>query len=100
MNALTGDAIPHWVQLLVVIISILGVVGGAAAFLFVMWPAIRAGERRAKRIEAWMDSDEGKRVKAAVVQKVTASLVQGEPTSQEAFLKEDGPPGAQQKGDF
>jgi hypothetical protein len=100
MNALTGDAVPHWLQFLVIVISILGVLGGAAAFLFVMWPAIRAGERRARRLEEWMDSDEGKRVKAAVIQKVTGPAIVGERTSPEAFLKEDVPSGDPKKGAF
>lgn len=87
------EGFPPWAQLAVTLIAltaaIVGILSGfgaALAFLCVMWPAIRNGERRAQRIETWVDSDEGRRVAAFLREKVN---LDGKPASRGAFLSED-----------
>lgn len=39
------NAVPAWLQIAMAVSGVLGVVGGAAAFVFVIWPSIRIQTR-------------------------------------------------------
>lgn len=62
--------LPVWAQAILVVAAILANVGTFAFVIFVLWPSIRSQERRAGKIEVWMDSPEGQRVKAAIMSKI------------------------------
>lgn len=62
--------LPLWAQAVLALAAILANLGTFAFVIFVLWPSIRSQERRADRIEAWMDSPEGRRIKAAVVSRI------------------------------
>lgn len=84
-----GEGLPHWLQVLVAIIAILGFLGGAAAFLFVIWPSIRRGERRAERLEKWMDGPEGQLARKKFVEFLNRGAIEGTPQEPDEFLRED-----------
>jgi hypothetical protein len=52
------SAVPAWLQITAVVASILFSTGGACAFLFVMWPAIRRQNRMADRMDTFLESSE------------------------------------------
>jgi hypothetical protein len=83
---LQGQTLPFWIQVLMAVIAVLSFLGGACAFLFIMWPAIRKGERRAERVEAWLNSVEGKKVTNALISK--AMGMPGERVKPDQFLRE------------
>lgn len=83
---LQSQALPYWLQIVLAAVAVLGFVGGACAFLFVMWPAIRKSESRAQRMERWADSPEGRRVFRLIVAKVTG--LTGDRVEPDAFLRE------------
>lgn len=88
-TTLPGEGLPHWLQLLVATVAVLGFMGGAAAFLFVIWPSIRRGERRAERIEKWIDGPEGQLAKEKLLGFLRKGLMEGTPQDADAFLRED-----------
>lgn len=45
------NAVPAWLQIAMAVSGVLGVVGGAAAFVFVIWPSIRLQTRFIKSQE-------------------------------------------------
>jgi hypothetical protein len=79
-------------QLVMVCATVLSLLLGAAAFLFVIWPSIRNAERRAARLEKWMDGAEAKELYRAVRSKVFGfESGHKQPASREAFLREAVP---------
>jgi hypothetical protein len=83
------------IQIILVATAILSLAGGAAAFLFVIWPSIRNQERRAARLEQWIDSAEGAAVIRSVKAKISSLDAGGQPTSKDAFLRESDQCGSQ-----
>jgi len=88
-TTLPGAGLPHWVQLLVAVVAVLGFVGGAAAFLFVIWPSIRRADKRADRIEKWIDGPEGQAAYKKFTEFLRKGLVEGTPQDPGEFLRED-----------
>lgn len=72
-------------QAIIATVTMLSFVGGASAFLFVIWPSIRSAERRGARIEAWCESDEAKKIVSAIKSKIGLEEG-GTPSSREDFL--------------
>ena len=88
-TTLPGAGLPHWVQLLVAVVAVLGFLGGAWAFLFVIWPSIRRGERRAERIERWVDGPDGQAACKKFNEFLRKGLIDGTVQDPDAFLRED-----------
>jgi hypothetical protein len=65
--------LPVWAQAILALAAILANVATLLFVVFVLWPSIRSQERRAGRIEKWMDGPEGARAKAAVLSKIEGS---------------------------
>lgn len=74
-----------YLQAIIACVTILSFLGGACAFFFVFWPSIRNAERRGARLEAWFESDEAKRLIAAVRSKIGLEEG-GVPSSKSQFL--------------
>jgi hypothetical protein len=74
-------------QYVMVSVASVSLVGGACAFLFVIWPSIRNAERRGARMEAWFDGPDAKKVVSALKTKLGLEAG-GSPSSKEAFLRE------------
>jgi hypothetical protein len=62
--------LPAWVQVVIAVTAILANVGTFAFVIFVLWPSIRNQERRANRLEAWLERDEVKQAIWKLVDKV------------------------------
>ena len=62
--------LPLWAQAILALAAILANVGTFAFVIFVLWPSIRNQERRADKLEAWVDGPEGQRIKAAVISRI------------------------------
>jgi hypothetical protein len=62
--------LPLWVQAILALAAILANLATMAFVLLVLWPSIRNQERRADKLETWMDGPEGQRIKAAVISKI------------------------------
>ena len=50
--------LPVWAQAILALTAILANVGTFAFVIFVLWPSIRNQERRAQRLENWLERDE------------------------------------------
>jgi hypothetical protein len=83
------------IQITLVVTAVLSLAGGAAAFLLVIWPSIRSQERRAARLERWLDSSDGEVTIRALKAKLTGLDAGARPISKEAFLSEVDPYGDQ-----
>lgn len=90
MNLVAGG-FPNWAQVVVTLIAVLAAlvgivsgIGAALAFCLVIWPSIRNGERRARRVEDWLESSEGRRVISLLREKADLS---GTPMTPEAFAE-------------
>ena len=84
----TVEGLPHWVQLVAVVTAVLAFILSALAFVLVVWPAIRNGERRARRMEEFLDSSEGKELIRAAKSKVMGLAAGGKPVDKDSFLRE------------
>ena len=62
--------LPLWAQAVLAIGAILANVGTLLFVLLVLWPSIRNQDRRAARLEAWVDGPEGQRLREAVIAKI------------------------------
>jgi hypothetical protein len=83
------------IQIILVVTAVLSLAGGAAAFLLVIWPSIRNQERRAARLERWLDSADGEMTVRALKSKLVGLDAGGQPSSKGAFLREATPVGNQ-----
>ena len=62
--------LPIWAQAILALTAILANVGTFAFVIFVLWPSIRNQERRAQRLENWLERDEVKQAVWKLVDKV------------------------------
>ena len=63
-----------------------------------LWPSIRSQERRARRLETWIDGPEGQRLKIAALSKIEKADgldAAGKPVNKDAWSR-----GLQQAGDL
>ena len=82
------NAVPAWLQIGMAVAGILAFLGGAAAFLFVIWPSIRRQNRLGNRIEDLINSERAKKIIDQVEKKF--SDIGGKPvTSVKEFADTD-----------
>jgi uncharacterized membrane protein len=100
MPAAPALTLPIWFQALLGVIAILGFLGGAWFALFIIWPSIRRQDRRADQIEQWMESDEAKSIRTAILGKLSIS---GKSTTRQDFsgtFGKDYPPRSREANDL
>jgi hypothetical protein len=62
--------LPLWAQAILAIAAILANLATFAFVLFVLWPSIRNQERRAQKLEDWMQTAEYEKLRRAVISKI------------------------------
>jgi hypothetical protein len=77
-----------YLQAIIATVTFLSFLGGTCAFLFVIWPSIRNAERRGARLEAWMESDDAKKLVSALKSKIGLEEG-GAQSTREAFMGEE-----------
>jgi len=88
-TAIPGEGFSSWLQIIVVACAILSLVGGALAFLLVIWPSIRRADRRAERLEKWIEGPDGRLAYQKFIDFLNKGAIQGSTQGREAFLAED-----------
>lgn len=88
--------LPSWIQLLLAAVAILANLATAAFVLFVLWPSIRNQERRAERLEEWLDRQEVKDAIWKLVDKVS----HGDGLGSQRVDKSEWTKGIRQEGDL
>lgn len=93
---------PLWLTVLMGFCYAMAQLATAGFVLFVLWPSIRNGDRRGKRIEDWVDSEQGQKIVKKIVDRVERGdglESAGKPTTRNSFASEK-PRGANERDDL
>lgn len=82
--------LPAWIQVVIAATAILANVGTFAFVVFVLWPSIRNQEKRAKRLEDWLERDEVKQAIWKLVDKVAhGDGLTGKPVDKNTWFEKE-----------